>query len=272
MVIEGQKTSTCIWILLNTYLHSRTIHRVHTLVDFPSPIHKVIADRLSFGIEASRQLFDSLKGTGHGLWQCWSVGILVLIQCSQRRHLSIHSFIEQVCHLASWLLTLEDFTLDKYLRLTVVLLGRRLSCVPSVQLRVYSDVVVDPSLELEFLFWLLNLKTLVSASWTFFQSLFFPVLCAFDLILYFYFLQALFLISEFSLPLNDLFITVDSSIWIKRFECGWWQLATGSKPIYIAFPRLLSREQFAHQLWVESITVFSLFLRLFNVVWIACFI
>ena len=82
---------------------------------------------------------------------------MVLIQCSQRSHLSIHSLIEEVCHLASWLLALEDFTLDKDLRMTVVFLGRRLSCVPSVELRVYSDVVVDPSLELEFLFWLFNL-------------------------------------------------------------------------------------------------------------------
>ena len=69
MIVESQKARTSIRILFHTNMNCRTIHRMHTLVDVPSPIHKIIADRLPLVSEGPWQLLYSLKSARHWLWQ-----------------------------------------------------------------------------------------------------------------------------------------------------------------------------------------------------------
>ena len=226
MIVESQKARTCIWILFHTHMHCRTIHRIHTLVYIPTPVNKIIADRLPLVSKGPRQLLDSLESARHWLWQSWAISIVILSQCPQRGHLPIQSLMQQVPCPASWLLPLKYLTFHKHLGMAVVLLGGWLRRIPSIELRVYSNVVIDPPLELEFLFRLvkIQIQSDVSASWTLFLFLITLLPWHRILILHLYFFIVLLINLELILAICilDLFIITESFIYLWWLKSRWW--------------------------------------------------
>ena len=126
--------------------------------------------------------------------------------------------MQQVPCPASWLLPLKYLTFHKHLGMAVVLLGGWLRRIPSIELRVYSNVVIDPPLELEFLFRLvkIQIQSDVSASWTLFLFLITLLPWHRILILHLYFFIVLLINLELILAICilDLFIITESFIYL----------------------------------------------------------
>ena len=109
--------------------------------------------------------------------------------------------------------------------MAVVLLGGWLRRIPSIELGVYSNVVIDPPLELEFLFRLvkIQIQSDVSASWTLFLLLIILLLWHRVLVLNLYFFIILLIYLELFMALCalDLYIIDKGPIYLWGLKSRW---------------------------------------------------